>query len=652
LSHRTLNLGILAHVDAGKTTLTERLLHAAGSIEHVGSVNAGTTQTDSLQLERERGITIRSAVVSFPIDDVTVNLIDTPGHPDFIAEVERALFVLDGAVLVISAVEGVQPQTRILMRALRRLEIPTLLFINKIDRRGADDERVFREIAQRLHVTAVRMGTARDLGGHGASFHPSGWNDPAFRDDVALALADGDETLLAAYVEGGGAMPYERLQGALVEQTRRCAIHPVLCGSAITGAGVPEVMQAIARFLPPTSTTAEGPLAATVFKIERDPAGQKVAFARVFSGTIRIRDHLTFGQGANATVAGLAVVAGGDDEPRAAVSAGEVAKIRGLAQVRIGDDIGERRGGDRHRFAPPTLEAVVVPSRRRDGARLRTALHQLAEQDPLIDVRTGDVDGETSVSLYGEVQKEVIQATLEREFGIGVRFHQTTQLHVERPLGVGIRVEPLHAPTNPYNASIGLRIEPAAEGSGVAFLVDVDHRATPLYVYSTAAAFAASMHRYVRAALDVGLFGWPVTDCTVTMTDCMYSSADGSPSTRGPRSTAADFRKLTPLVVTRALLDARTVVCEPVLRLRLELPADTIATVMPALARSGAGIEARSQRGPLSTMDVIVAAGRAHELQRDLPGLTGGEGVVESSFAGYRPVTGEPPRRPQPGRKA
>ena len=648
MSHRTLNLGILAHVDAGKTTLTERLLHAAGLIERVGSVDAGTTQTDRLQLERERGITIRSAVVSFPIDDVTVNLIDTPGHPDFIAEVERALFVLDGAILVISAVEGVQPQTRILMRALRRLEVPTLLFINKIDRRGADDVRVLREIAERLHVTAVRMGAARDLGGHRASFHLSGWDDPAFRDDVALALGDGDGSLLAAYVEAEGAIPDGRLQRALVEQTRRCAVHPVLCGSAITGAGVPEVMQAIVRFLPSTASSADGPLAATVFKIERDPAGQKVAFARLFSGTIRIRDHLTFGEGANGTVAGLAIVAGGDDEPRAAASAGEVAKIRGLADVRVGDDIGERRGGDRHRFAPPTLQAAVVPSRRSDGARLRTALHQLAEQDPLIDVRTGDVDGEISVSLYGEVQKEVIQATLEREFGIAVRFHRTTQLHVERPLAVGHRVEPLHAPTNPYDASIGLRIEPAARGSGVAFLDDADHRAIPLYVYGTVEAFAESMHRYVRAALQVGPFGWRVTDCLVTLTDCVYSSWDGSPSTRGPRSTAADFRKLTPLVVARALLDARTVVCEPVLRLRMELPADAVATVIAALARSGAGIEGRSQRGQLSTMDVIVAAGRAHELQRDLPGLTGGEGVVESSFAGYRPVRREPPRRPRP----
>src|SRR5437660_6645610 len=156
---RTLNLGILAHVDAGKTTLTERLLYASGVIDEIGSVDDGTTQTDSLALERQRGITIKSAVVSFTIDDVAVNLIDTPGHPDFIAEVDRALSVLDGAVLVVSAVEGVQPQTRVLMRALRRLHIPTLLFINKTDRAGADPGRVLEAIRARLGIRTIPMGT-------------------------------------------------------------------------------------------------------------------------------------------------------------------------------------------------------------------------------------------------------------------------------------------------------------------------------------------------------------------------------------------------------------------------------------------------------------------------------------------------------------
>src|SRR6266851_2526898 len=199
MSQRTLNLGIMAHVDAGKTTLTERLLYAAGVIDEIGSVDAGTTQTDSLTLERQRGITIKSAVVSFAIDDVTVNLIDTPGHPDFIAEVERALSVLDGAVLVISAVEGVQPQTRILMRALQRLRVPTLMFVNKIDRRGAASERVLRAISERLTPAIVAMGSVRDAGTRAADFTTAGGADAAFTARLAEVLAERSDSILAAY---------------------------------------------------------------------------------------------------------------------------------------------------------------------------------------------------------------------------------------------------------------------------------------------------------------------------------------------------------------------------------------------------------------------------------------------------------------------
>src|SRR5690242_19930592 len=206
---RTLNLGILAHVDAGKTTLTERLLYNAGAIDHVGSVDSGTTQTDFLELERERGITIRSAVASFVLADLAVNLVDTPGHPDFIAEVERVLGVLDGAVLVVSAVEGVQPQTPLLFRALRRLDVPTLIFVNKIDRAGADPERVLGEMHRRLSPGVVPVG-------------PPVVASDQQQDALLLeVLAEHDEAILRAFVGDGGGMTSERLLAQLAEQTRR-----------------------------------------------------------------------------------------------------------------------------------------------------------------------------------------------------------------------------------------------------------------------------------------------------------------------------------------------------------------------------------------------------------------------------------------------
>ena len=626
MATKELNLGILAHVDAGKTTLTERLLYDAGAIDRLGSVDAGTTQTDSLALERQRGITIRSAVASFGLGEVHVNLIDTPGHPDFIAEVERVLNVLDGAVLVISGVEGVQPQTRILMHALQRLRVPTLLFVNKLDRPGADAERVLHDISERLTTTAVPSGT------HGAR--------------LAEVLAERDDGIMAAFVDDEAHVPPHLLQASLAAQTAQALVHPVFFGSAATGDGLDSLRAGITALLPTAAGDPSGPVSGAVFKIERAPNGEKVAYIRMFSGTIHVRERLQFGRGLDAKVTAIAVFEHGPAVQRPAVSAGGVAKLRGLAAIQIGDHIGElATAGPGHHFAPPTLESVVAAERPDDRAQLRVALAQLAEQDPLIDVRQDDGRQELSVSLYGEVQKEIIQSTLANDFGLEVTFCETTPIYIERPIRAGEAIELLHADTNPYLATIGLRIDPAPEGFGIEFQLQVDPRTTPLYVYKTLDGFAERMDQYVREALQEGVFGWAVTDCVVTMTRCTYSVPDGPPSRRGPLSTAADFRKLTPLVVRQALERAGTVVCEPMSRVRVELPADAIGAVTAALARLGAAVETPSLRRQLATIDAELSATQAQELQRRLPGLTGGEGVVDSSFAGYRPVSGEQPAR-------
>jgi ribosomal protection tetracycline resistance protein len=645
LARKKLNLGILAHVDAGKTTLTERLLYTAGVIDEVGSVDAGTTQTDSLDLERQRGITIRAAVVSFEIADVTVNLIDTPGHPDFIAEVDRALSVLDGAVLVVSAVEGVQPQTRLLMRALKRLRIPTLLFVNKIDRTGAGYDRVLDAISERLGIAVVPMGEVVNIGTRSAEFRPWTGRSDAFRAILTEVLAERDDTILSAFVEDDG-LPYGRLREELAAQTERAAVHPVFFGSAITGAGIEPLMSGIVELLPADEGDPDGPVSGKVFKIERGAAGEKLAYVRMFSGTIRVRDTVTFGDGLEGKVTAIRVFDRGTDQQRPTVSAGEIGELLGLAEVRVGDAIGADRAPVTERFfAPPTLEAVVVPRDPHDRARLRVALEQLAEQDPLIAVRQDDRRQEISVSLYGEVQKEVIQATLASDYGVEVEFRETTPIYVERPAGTGEGIDVLHSPTNPFLATIGLRVEPGPDNSGIEFRLEVDPRTIPLYVYKTLDNFRTSMAQYVRDTLREGLRGWQVTDCVVAMTKCVYSVPDGPPSRRGPLSTAADFRKLTPIVVMRALEDAGTIVCEPIARATLEIPADSVAAVLRALARLGAAIEAPAQQAKLATIEAVMPASREPELQRQLANLTGGEGVLESSFAGYQPVIGEQPSR-------
>jgi ribosomal protection tetracycline resistance protein len=648
LLRRTLNLGILAHVDAGKTTLTERLLYAAGVIDEIGSVDAGTTQTDSLALEQQRGITIKSAVVSFAIEDVTVNLIDTPGHPDFIAEVERVLSVLDGAVLVVSAVEGVQAQTRVLMRALQRLRVPTVLFVNKVDRRGAHPERVLGEIGKKLTPAAIGMGSVRGAGTRGALYAPHADADAAFTSRLLDVVAEHDDALVAAYLENETGVSPPRLRAALGAQTKRALVHPVFFGSAINGAGVNELMAGITELLPSASGEADGPVSATVFKVDRGVAGEKVAYARLFSGTIRVRDRLPLSNGdEDAKVTALSVFDGASAVRSASVSAGHIGKLWGLDAIQIGDAIGEPppRASVRHSFAPPTLESVVVPCNAADKGALYVALTQLGEQDPLIDVRRDDDRHEISVSLYGEVQKEVIEATLASNFGLAVEFRETTPIYIERPLGSGEAVEVLHAESNPFLATIGLRVDPAPRDSGIELRLDVDARTVPLYLYKNVESFSEQMGEYVRQTLREGLFGWEVTDCLVTMTRCEYSIPDGPPSRRGPPSTAADFRKLTPLVLMRALERAETAVCEPIVRATLELPTETVGAVLALVGRLGAAVQTQSLHSELSVIEIVLPAARVGDLQRQLKGLTGGEGVLESSFGGYEPVGGAAPTR-------
>jgi ribosomal protection tetracycline resistance protein len=633
----TLNLGILAHVDAGKTSLTERLLFAAGVIDEIGSVDHGSTQTDTLALERQRGITIKSAVVAFAVGDLTVSLIDTPGHPDFIAEVERVLAVLDGAILVISAVEGVQAQTRILMRALARLRIPTLIFVNKVDRRGADCTRVLAEITARLTPAVIAMGRVDGQGHRSAASVACGPADASCTARLAEQLAENDDGILAAVVHDT-ALPYAQLRRALAAQVRSAAIHPVYFGSAMTGTGCPDLTAAIRELLPASAGDPAGPVSGVVFKVERGQAGERIAYARMFSGTIRVRERVPFGPGRAGKVTAIRVFGTGGDGPAGSVSAGQIGRLWGLTDIRIGDALGTRPAGtSRHHFAPPTLETVVIPDRAADRPRLHAALSQLAEQDPLINLREDDVRRETLLSLYGEVQKEIIQQTLAADFGIAVGFSPTTALCIERPVGSGAAVERMSEAENPFNATLGLRLDPGPAGSGIAFRLEIERGSLPRV-------FTQAVEASVRDALQQGLRGWPVTDCVVTLTESGYVPPPPSGWYKYS-TTGADFRGLTPLVVMAALRRARTAVFEPVHAFRIEAPAPDASRILPALAQLGAIPRRQELAGPACLIEGDIAAGAVRDLQVQLPGLTGGEGVLESAFDHYQAVRGAPPSR-------
>lgn len=613
-----LNLGILAHVDAGKTSLTERLLFTAGVIDEIGSVDDGNTQTDTLELERRRGITIKSAVVSFRVHGRTVNLIDTPGHPDFIAEVERALSVLDGAVLVVSAVEGVQAQTRVIARTLHRLGIPTLIFVNKVDRGGARFDGLLDELAERISPAIVPMSRVDGLG----------TRDAKVRADVdLLRLADHDDQVFSAFVEDRP-MPVPRARGR---------VHPVYFGSAITGAGIDDLVDGITRLRPARHARTDGPPSGTIFKVERGEAGERLAYLRMFGGTLRVRDTV----GAD-RVTGIDIFADGAARTSDAITAGQIGRLRGLGSARVGDDVGVRTTeSPTPSFAPPSLETAVVAARREERGALHAALSELADQDPLINLRQDDERQEVYVSLYGEVQKEVIGATLAERYGLAVSFRETTTLHVERLLGPGSAVEFSRVDPNPFLATIGLRVSPAPVGAGISFGLAVELGSMP-------AAFFTAVEQTVHETLRYGPRGWPIPDCAVVMTHSGYSpraSQGHALFDKSMSSTGADFRHLTPLVLMAAVRRAGTAVLEPIHEFRAEVPPDTVAAVLPLLARLRAI--------PLETTPEVITgeipAAQIHELQRRLPALTRGEGVVESSFDHHAPVQGSPPSRDRVG---
>jgi ribosomal protection tetracycline resistance protein len=649
---RTLNLGILAHVDAGKTTLTERLLFTTGAIGHIGSVDAGTTQTDSLELERERGITIRSAVASFLVGDLAVNLVDTPGHPDFIAEVERVLGVLDGAVLVVSAVEGVQPQTPLLFRALQRLNVPTLIFVNKIDRAGADPQRVLDALARRLSPAVVPMERVRDAGHPTATIEPCAGDDDGHRRAMIEILAEHDDAIVRSFVGDELALSPTRIGEQLAMQTQQAVMHPVFFGSAWLGIGIDELLAGIEALFGGAGDPEipDEPVSGRVFKIERTTAGERVAYVRMFAGSLRPRQRVRVGGSDDAKATSIRVFAPAGAPRRDVVSAGEMAAIRGLGGVRVGDAIGEAPPGEDvvARFPRPALEAVVFAVRPEQQGSLRAALGQLAEQDPLIDVRQDDRQ-EIAVSLYGEVQKEVIQATLERDYGIVADFRETTTVCIERPAGLGVAEEILRAKThanitgrssptstNPFHATLAFRIAPAPPGSGVEFRAEVEPRLVPLYLFHTTQAFATQMETYVREALREGLAGWQVTDCRVTMTDCGYGAPETNP---------ADFRRLTQLVLTTALAAAGTWICEPLADLVIEMPASTVSGVLGVLGRLGGRVRGQFSANGFSRVDAVLPVARIRALQNQLPGLSMGEGILETRPGGYRPIGDHPPKR-------
>jgi ribosomal protection tetracycline resistance protein len=630
---RTLNLGILAHVDAGKTSLTERILFETGVIPELGRVDRGTTQTDTLELERQRGITIQSAVASFRLDDLAVNLIDTPGHPDFIAEVERVIGVLDAVILVVSAVEGVQPQTRRLSRAIANLGLPCLIFANKIDRAGARFDALLDEISRELRRDLVRLSTVTDLGTSDAVSHRRDLAAPDTVEDTTNILSRHDDALLARFVEGDGALDDHEIERSLRDQFAAATVTPVLFGSAMTGAGSDALFGCLKDLLPVREADMDAPLAAEVFKVQRLPKGERVLLCRIWTGDMETRrvvpvcrPHADHGEKVEpAKITGIDRFRDGAVEQVQAAMAGDIVRVHGLADTRIGDWLGQVIRERVPAFEPPVFESRIEAVNPACHVQMNAALAELADQDPLIAVRRNPDSGETFVRLYGEVQQEVIGATLSDVYGVTVTFGEPSVVCVERLRGEGRAAEIFPDTKPPFYATVGFRIRPKlGEQSTWSF--------TP---GKAKQGFFDAAEEGGRSVLDQGLYGWPVIDWDVAVTDLIYLVS----------SVPVDYRRLAMLVMADAIRDAGTIVCEPVHEVAITTPPDSVGAVIHALSTHRGAIAETRLDGELALVSGTVPASETDALKRALPGLTNGRADIDTRFREYVPVEGDPPVR-------
>lgn len=592
------NIGILAHVDAGKTTVTERILHLCGSVKAAGSVDEGTAHTDTLSVERARGISVKAAAAACVWKNTAITIVDTPGHADFAAEVERSLWALDGAVLVVSAAEGVQAQTEINYSALRAANIPVVFFVNKVDRIGADRERTLAQIRDLLGAPAVPL-----------------WDEEVLTESVC----ETDDQLLEAYLEGE--IPSkDALDRALATATAACTLCPVLSGAALRGEGVEELLDAVLDYLPaPTVTSNE--LCGVVFAVTHDKTMGRAAHVRLFSGSLANRQMV-----GEHKINQIRILRGTKYDDRGELKAGEIGTIYGLESVRAGDVLGDRallpEGRMSNAFAQPLLSAKVTPEKESDIRALKAALEELSVEDPHLNASWSPFTHELYVRLMGGIQTEILETLIEERFGLKCRFEAPTVMYKET---IAQETDGFVAYTMPKPcwAIMKFHMTPLPQGSGVIFKISVHPEAIkPRYL--------KQVEQTIPRALEQGMLGWEVTDVEIEL----YDGSDHIWHTH-----PLDFALATPMGIMDGLQRGGPVLLEPMLRCRFTVPATAGGRLMSDLSTMRARFDAPVTRGEMMTLEAMVPAATSLDYPVTLSSYTGGRGAMVSRLAGYEPVS-------------
>ena len=621
-----INIGILAHVDAGKTTLTESLLYASGTISEPGSVEKGTTRTDTMFLERQRGITIQTAVTSFQWHRCKVNIVDTPGHMDFLAEVYRSLAVLDGAILVLSAKDGVQAQTRVLFHALRKLNIPTIIFINKIDQVGIDLEGVYQSVRDKLSADIIIKQTVSLSSKITLTENTSA--------EVWDSVIENNDELLAKYIAGESISQEELAQ----EEQRRvqdASLLPVYHGSAKNGLGIQQLMDAVIGLFQPTTEQGSAALCGRVFKVEYTDCGQRLVYLRLYSGTLRLRDTVALAGREKLKITEMRIPSKGEIVRTDTAHKGEIV-ILPSDSLRLNDILGDKTQLPREMWsdAPfPMLRTTITPKTAEQRDRLLDALTQIADTDPLLHYEVDSTTHEIVLSFLGRMQLEVVSALLTEKYKIETAVKEPTVIYLERPLKVASHTIHIEVPPNPFWASIGLSVTPLPLGSGV----QCESRVSLGYLNQS---FQNAVMDGIRYGLGQGLCGWNVTDCKICFEYGLYYS---------PVSTPADFRSLAPIVLEQALKKSGTQLLEPYLSFTLYAPQEYLSRAYHDAPKYCATIETAQIKKDEVVFTGEIPARCIQAYRTDLAFYTNGRSVCLTELKGYQAAVGEPviqPRRP------
>ena len=616
---KIINIGILAHVDAGKTTLTESLLYTSGAILELGSVDKGTTRTDTMFLERQRGITIQAAVTSFNWNDYKINIVDTPGHTDFITEVYRSLSVLDGAILVISAKDGVQAQTRILFHALQKMNIPTIIFINKIDQYGINLNNIYQNIKEKLSNDIIVM--------QNVTLTPEiSIKNIIDLDDWDPVISKNDK-LLEKYI-AGEKLTIQELTYEEYRCVKKGSLFPIYHGSARNNIGTQQLIEAISNLFCSEMNENDSELCGRVFKIEYTDHKQRLVYLRLYSGTLHLRDTIILPSKKKVKLTEIYIPSNGEMIQTEIVCSGDIFIIPNNT-LRLNDIIGNEKilpcnvWNDK---PVPMLRTRIEPIKIEEREKLLDALTEIADTDPLLRYYVDTITHEIIISFLGTVQLEVICSLLTEKYHINIRIEDPTVIYLERPLQKADYTIHIEVPPNPFWASIGLSITPLPIGSGIQY----ESKVSLGYLNQS---FQNAVREGIDYGLEQGLYGWKVTDCKICFEYGVYYS---------PVSTPSDFRFLAPIVLEQTLKKAGTQLLEPYLSFILFTPQGYLSRAYNDAQKHCAIIETSQSKN-----DEIIFTGHIpvrciNEYRNTLTLYTNGQAVILTELKNYQIATCEP----------